>query len=146
MAAKATIANITDLGFQPAQLNTPTDWDTPDTGYLARILNRISVVVSDVVGATVYAGAYGVQLEYLKTAEEQFVAAELWRRLEANERSLLAVNGGKEGSETIGSRKVKNAEDAEALAWKYLSKITGEDYSSGFSTGSVSSGTFAETA
>ena len=148
MAAKIAIQNITDLGFQPSQFGSPPDWVTEATGYLARIINRIGVVVADVVGITTYESITGgALLSHLERAEEQFVAAELWRRMEGFERGMLAMNGGAKDGETIGSRLLANAEQAEELAWHHLSKVTGEDYGGGgLIVGSVASGTFAESA
>ena len=141
---KATIANITDLGFQPEQFKSPADW-LDAAGYLDRILDRIGLVVEDVVGATTYAGiAEGVLFERLAQAEEAFVEAELWRRMEKFERGIVAMNGGAKDGETIGSRLLANADDAEDRGWEYLGKVTGEDYSGGFSVGNVASGKFAE--
>jgi hypothetical protein len=146
MTAKATIAGLQDLGFQPGQFNSPTDWDVADTGYLARILNRVSTIVSALVGDATYAGiTTGVKFELLAQAEEKLVEAELWKRLEAAERALVGVNGGQQGTETISSRKLQNADEAHDAALDLISRVTGVQYSGGLSVGYVESGLFADT-
>lgn len=40
MAGKASYQDIDDAGFRAGQFGTPADWDTPDTGYVARVLAR----------------------------------------------------------------------------------------------------------
>lgn len=82
MAAKATIQDVTDAGFRAAQFGTPADWETADTGYVARLLARASLWAQGEFGAAAYAAiATGTtQFEHLRSAELCWVSHHLWKR------------------------------------------------------------------
>lgn len=81
MAAKATIVDVTDAGFRAAQFGTPADWDTADTGYLARLLKRVEAWSRGEFGdgyddVPVTSATH----ERLRAAELCKVSHELWKR------------------------------------------------------------------
>lgn len=148
--SKATIANITALGFDAQQFGNPSDWATATTGYLALILSDKSIEVQAAVGDAAYAdavtGGTTAQLlafTRLKDAEVALVEAELWRRLEAFERTQAVAGRDGQYPESMSSRLLKNAEAAEDRAWAAVAKVNGAR-GGGPSTEVLQSGPFTE--
>lgn len=135
---KATPQNVIDLGFSATQFNSPADFNA----YITAILDDVELEVTEEVSAAVYAAATSGSLNFkrIKTAEVYFTAAELWRRIEQFERANMSVGRGGDQVETISSRMLKNAEEAEAKAWAELAKVTGNDGSTGMAAGHLQSG------
>ncbi len=81
MAAKASIQDIIDAGFMPAQFGTPSDWLTAETGYLARLLARAERWSRGRYGSAGYDGVApsSTIFEYLRSAEICWVSAQLWK-------------------------------------------------------------------
>lgn len=140
---KATIANADQLGFHSEQFGNPADWTTDPDGYLDLILQDVGQDVEAAVGASTYAAASDAShnFSYLRRAELKFVEAELWRRLEAFESSNLRI-GKADDKPTASSRYLKNADKAETMGERYLSKVTASDTESGVAAGIVESGSF----
>lgn len=139
---KAAISDVTDFGFRAEQFGSPADFMTATTGYVARVLNDVALVVEDHVGAIAYAAATGVQLFNIKSAEKFLAAAELWRRREAFRDSNTRIGGGDAGIETIGSRFLESASKMEELALDHLAKASSTTAVGGVSVGAVESGPY----
>lgn len=148
---KASIQDVLDLGFSPVQFNGDGEFDTEDTGTVARLLADVSLEVRAEVGAATYdaadsAGTDTQKLHHkrLKDAERFLAAADLWRRIEGFERQMRVAGREGDGAETIGSRQLANADAYEARAWAELGRITGATREGGISVGYVESGPYAE--
>ena len=136
--AKAVPSDLTDLGFAAEQFGSPDDWSTAESGYLARVIAGVAVEVEAEVGTAVYAAADGLTLARIERAERELASAELWRRLEQFERSAAVRRG--ENAETIGSRALKNADEAEARGWEAVARVTGVSREGSVAVGAVESG------
>ncbi|MBD3609375.1 MAG: hypothetical protein HUJ30_02395 [Gammaproteobacteria bacterium] len=144
MAAKANIQDLKDLGFEQSQFRYEGD-DTGWNTFLASVLADVEQITREQVGSAAYdAIVDGARLVYLKNAEKEFCAADLWRRVESFERGTAQVNGAGTGAETIGSRPLENANKAEERAWDYLARVTGTNAMQSF--GHVQSGALEEEA
>lgn len=82
MAAKVTLQDITDAGFRAEQFGTPADWDTPGSGYLARLMARAELWARGRFGSGAYdqLSEASPEHEALRAAEGCFVAHHLWKR------------------------------------------------------------------
>lgn len=147
MAAKVTQQDIEDAGFRPAQFGTPDDWETADTGYIARLLKRAEVWARGRFGEAAYAAlvAETVVYERVRSAELCWVSAQLWKRragfIDSNAASSmesLAYLDRRE-FEAQATRSFECADENMALA------IGGEDASPGYGAGltGVETGPFA---
>ena len=92
---KVTVQDVKDAGFRKEQFGTPEDWETADTGYVARVIADAATTVTDRVGQAAYDAATGAQALRLKRAELCWVKHELWNRraafLDAN--AVRALEG-----------------------------------------------------
>lgn len=96
--AKATIQDIVNLGFNAKQFGNPADFEQAG-GFIDAILVNIGLVVSDAVGATLYASASNLDLYRIEEAEKYLVSAEMLRRL-ANFNQSKMNNSQSENSST----------------------------------------------
>jgi hypothetical protein len=148
--AKATIQQIKDAGFRAEQFGTPPDWETADTGYLARLLADAATWAKAQVGATAYDGAAEGSIEELrlKQAELCFCKAELLRRravfLDGNAFSAL------EGNPSAAREResyLNQAESADACAQFHVDLFTNDGdpaaSGSGVSLGAAETGPYA---
>lgn len=124
--AKVAIQQIIDAGFSSTQFGTPADWDTPSTGYLARVIDEAALWAAAKVGQSAYDAAVdGVAKLRLARAELCYVKAELWRRraafLDSNAQS--ALDGG--NGEYLNRREfLAHAEQADACAAFWIDEFT----------------------
>lgn len=116
MAAKATIQDITDAGFRAEQFGTPADFDTPETGYIARILARASVWASSVFGAgyaAITATTDPATFERLRSAELCWARSELWKR-----RAAFIDSNAVSALENLSHSDRREFEQQAARAWE----------------------------
>lgn len=131
--SKATVDDVIEMGFSAEQFGAQTDFSGKE-GFVAGIINDVALEVRVEVGATLYeaadsAGSDVEKLNFkrLKTAEMNLAASVLWRRIENYERRSSKLGGGESGTETIGSRALRNAEEFEGLGWDEVALITGRN-------------------
>ncbi|MGH8083868.1 MAG: hypothetical protein ACREPV_01150 [Lysobacter sp.] len=144
MAAKASIQDITDAGFKAAQFGTPADWETADTGYLARILSPASIWAEAQFGSGYAAATLAdapATFERLRQAELCYVRAELWKRraafIDANAVSSL---------ENLAHSDRREFEAQAARAWQCAEDWMAQAKGDGAATpGSAGVLTYAET-
>lgn len=151
---KAAISDITDFGFQPQQFGDPDNWDTADTGYVARVLKDVAREVRVAVGAARYDaaaddGSDAQQLDFtnIKRAEVYLAAAVLYRRLEAWNSGNTRV--GRDGeTEAPNARVLNNADRMTTLANEYIARVQVVSNTSGANPafGMVETGPYPETA
>lgn len=148
--AKIEIQDVLDVGFRKEQFGTPADFETPETGYLARLIDYAAIWVSGMVGATAYNAAASGSIEELRLARAElcYVKAELWRRraafLDANAFSALEGNASAAAERTSY---LKHAAEADHCAQYNVDVFNnGGDVSAadgGVSLGHVESGPFS---
>ncbi|MDR3389928.1 MAG: hypothetical protein P4L92_23065 [Rudaea sp.] len=82
MTGKAQVQDITDEGFQAQQFGSSATFLTPNTGYIAVLLNRASAWAAQRVTDTNYAAATAGTYanDCLVRAEIAYVAETLWTR------------------------------------------------------------------
>ncbi|RCX32075.1 hypothetical protein [Thioalbus denitrificans] len=138
---KATAADITALGFSAVQFGAPDDW----AAYVAPMLDDAEAFITGEIGAAAYAGAAGTTLFYLKRAEVNFVASELWRRRAVQLDADLRLQRTEDSQAYLRQREyLAMAQAAEDRAWDFLSKVTGSLATGGVAVGVVQSGPFTE--
>lgn len=119
-APKATIADLQDEGFTASQFGMPADFDTPASGYLARVLKSASLWVEQKCGATVYgtmpAGSYAE--DSARQAEVQYSSMVLFRRRYAYYESNAASGSNKDEAMVLAElRRKAEAALQNALYW-----------------------------
>lgn len=79
---QVTLQDVIDAGFKAEQFGTPSDWDTADTGYLARLIARAGIWAQGRLGDAAYAAlvADTPEAEHVRTAELCWVRGHLWNR------------------------------------------------------------------
>lgn len=146
MVAKASIADVTNFGFDTSQFRSPANWDQ-ENGFIDDILDDVSTYVQSLVGAGVYAAPSALQLYNLKYAEKYLTAAEMWRRMEQYKPAEVTIGRtGNASQPTVGSRSLKNAQEMEAIAWQYLGFLGVSPDMGGIKTGYVETGLMDEVA
>lgn len=148
--AKIAIKDITEgLGFSASQFGGVLNFDNAG-GYIDDIITDAAREVEDAVGATRYAaaadgGTSSEQLDFTRItrAEKCLVAAELYRRrINYVDANMVAGRASKEVLDQQQSF-IKQANSAEAMAWKEIELITGERRDYGASVGSVETGVYS---
>lgn len=148
--AKATINDITGLGFNAAQFGAQTDFSAAAAGgYVFDVLTDMAIQVRRRIGATRYdaankAGTDDQQLDFsnIKQAETYLTAAELWRRRAAYADSATALSRNFADLGPLIDSYRRNANAAEEKGWDFVVQVTGVSRDGSISTGIVETGLY----